>query len=137
MELRETRHIKTAAEVEERIYHAFKVFRSLPPVKPKGYFNIFNNLTPGETKAIVYGYEMGLAMEICDIWWDYLNKLNDPEMLEIIKYRCGAPIIKNGIEVYGWTGIRPWKQVAKEFGLHRNTCQRKWNKAIKTILGRR
>lgn len=139
IEVKETKEILTAVDVEERLYHAFMVYRFLPPVKPQGYFNVFLNihpeqLDPEEIKPAIYGHNYDLAMEVCDQWWPLLLQFNDPELLELIKYRCGAPIIKNGREVYGWSRIRPWKAVAAEFRCHRNTAKNKWNDICKFIL---
>lgn len=132
-EVKETKHISTVKNVEDRLYHAFTVYRYLPPVRPQGYFNIFLNIKPEgttEAKPIVYGRNYDLAMEVCDKWWGLLVEMNDPELLELVKYRCGAPIIKDGLEVYSWTRIRPWKAVAAEFHIHRNTAKNRWNNAI-------
>ena len=43
-EVKDTKDILNTADVEARIYHAFEVFKYLPPVKPQGYFNIFRRL---------------------------------------------------------------------------------------------
>ncbi len=138
MEIKETKQLLTIQDVEDRIYQAFTVYRYLPPVKPQGYFNIFLNMKPeigkSDIKPVIYGHNFDLAMEVCDVWWSFLVELNDPELLQLIKYRCGAPIIKNGIEVYSWSKIRPWKLVAAEFNYHRNTVKHKWDNALKYLL---
>lgn len=137
-EVKETKQIRTIKDVEDRIYHAFTVYRYLPPVRPQGYFNIFLNMKPEnsnqEVKPVIYGHNYDLAMEVCDHWWPCLLGLNDPELLEMVKYRCGAPIIKGGVEVYSWSRIRPWKAVAAEFHVHRNTARNKWRLAMETML---
>lgn len=139
VEVKETKEICCRDDVEDRLYHAFEVLRSLPPVKPQGYFNIFLNMrpeviNPEDIKPIVCGRDFDLAMEVCDVWWKHLYKLNDPELLELIKYRCGAPIIKDGRQVYSWSHIRPWKAVAKEFHLHRNSAKKKWFDVLDLLL---
>ena len=141
IEVKETKEVCCLADVEARLYHAFEVMHYLPPVKPQGYYNIFLNIrpeiiNPEDIKPVICGREFDLAMEVCDVWWTLLAGMYDPEMLEIIKYRCGAPIIKNGREVYGWTRIRPWRAVAKEFHYHRNTVKNKWRFMLKFLQKR-
>lgn len=139
IEVKETKEICCLADVEARLYHSFEVMRYLPPVKPQGYFNIFLNIrpeivNPEDIKPVICSHEFDLAMEVCDFWWPLLSDFPDPEMLELIKYRCGAPIIKDGREVYGWTCIRPWCAVAKEFNCHRNTAKNKWCSMLAFLL---
>ena len=140
-EVKETKHISTVKDVEDRLYHAFTVYRYLPPVRPQGYFNIFLNMRPEIVnpeciKPVVCGRDFDLAMEVCDLWWPLLSGLADPDLLELIKYRCGAPIIKDGREVYTWSRIRPWRAVAKEFNCHRNTAKNKWCSMLVFLLKR-
>ncbi len=128
-EIKRTDDIANIADVEARLYHAFRVFRYMPPVKPQGYFNIFRNMKPestagGSSAPVICKNDYTLAQEVSDVWWSWLYDLHDPELLELVKYRCGAPIIKNGKEVYGWCGVRRWKQVAYEFNMHRNNAQK-------------
>lgn len=134
-EIKRTDDIANIADVEARLYHAFRVFRYMPPVKPQGYFNIFRNMKPespagGSSAPVICKNDYTLAQEVSDVWWSWLYDLHDPELLELVKYRCGAPIIKNGREVYGWCGVRRWKQVAYEFNMHRNSAQKRWSKAL-------
>lgn len=141
IEVKETKEVCCLADVEARLYHAFEVMRYLPPVKPQGYYNIFLNIrpeiiNPEDIKPVICGREFDLAMEVCDVWWKHLYKLNDPELLELIKYRCGAPIIKDGREVYAWSRIRPWRAIAKEFKCHRNTAKNKWCSVLAFLLKR-
>lgn len=140
-EVKETKEVCCSEDVENRLYQAFEVMHYLPPVKPQGYFNIFLNMKPEiidpeDIKPVICGRDFDLAMEVCDLWWPLLSGLRDPEMLELIKYRCGAPIIKDGREVYGWTRVRPWRAVAKEFHLHRNTAKKKWLFMLNFLLKR-
>lgn len=139
IEVKETKEILNVGDVEDRLYHAFMVLRFLPPVKPQGYFNIFLNIRPEiisseDIRPVIYGHNYDLAMEICDKWWPLIVGLADPDLLELIKYRCGAPIIKNGRQVYSWSNIRPWTAVAKEFHCHRNTAKRRWNYVLDFML---
>ena len=141
IEVKETKEVCCPADVEGRLYHAFEIMRYLPPVKPQGYFNIFLNMrpeiiNPEDTKPVVCGRDFDLAMEVCDLWWPLLSGLVDPDLLELIKYRCGAPIIKDGREVYTWSRIRPWRAVAKEFNCHRNTVKYKWCSMLAFLLKR-
>ena len=141
IEVKETKEVCCPEDVENRLYHTFEVMRYMSPVKPQGYFNVFLNIkpeivNPEDIKPVICGREFDLAMEVCDFWWPLLSDLADPEMLELIKYRCGAPIIKGGREVYGWTRIRPWRAVAKEFNCHRNTAKNKWRSICVFLLKR-
>lgn len=141
IDVKETKEICCSADVENRIYHAFEVMRYLPPVKPQGYFNIFLNMKPEiikpeDIKPVICGRDFDLAMEVCDLWWPIVSGLSDPDLLELIKYRCGAPIIKNKREVYAWSRIRPWRAVAKEFKCHRSTAKNKWCFALNFLLKR-
>ena len=76
VEVKETKEICCRDDVEDRLYHAFEVLRSLPPVKPQGYFNIFLNMrpeviNPEDIKPIVFGRDFDLAMEDCVVWWKH------------------------------------------------------------------
>ena len=138
-EVKETKDIDSVKDVEARIYHAFEVYKYLPPVKPQGYFNVFrlSKQDPEyayDPRPVICNRDYDLAMEVCDVWWKWLQGLNSLETLEIIKYRCGAPIIKGGRQVYGWSGVRRWKEVGREFNIHRNYARIKWNKAIELLL---
>ncbi len=138
-EVKDTKDILNTADVEARIYHAFEVFKYLPPVKPQGYFNIFRFIKPEpgdivEQKPVFCTRDYTLAEEVALQWWDWLHKGLDLETLELIKYRCGAPIIKGGKQIYNWTHVRRWKMVGAEFGIHRNIARKKWNKALNIIL---
>lgn len=140
-EVKDTKDILNTADVEARIYHAFEVFKYLPPVKPQGYFNIFRFIKPEpgdivEQKPVFCTRDYTLAEEVALQWWDWLHEGLDLETLELIKYRCGAPIIKGGREVYAWSRIRPWSAIAKEFKCHRNTAKNKWYSVLAFLLKR-
>ena len=140
-EVKDTKDILNTADVEARIYHAFEVFKYLPPVKPQGYFNIFRFIKPEpgdivEQKPVFCTRDYTLAEEVALQWWDWLHEGLDLETLELIKYRCGAPIIKDGREVYAWSRIRPWRAVAKEFKCHRSTAKNKWCSMLDFLLKR-
>ena len=140
-EVKDTKDILNTADVEARIYHAFEVFKYLPPVKPQGYFNIFRFIKPEpgdivEQKPVFCTRDYTLAEEVALQWWDWLHEGLDLETLELIKYRCGAPIIKGGREVYAWSRIRPWRAVAKEFKCHRSTAKNKWCSMLDFLLKR-
>ncbi len=141
IDVKETKEICCPADVENRLYHAFEVVRYLPQVKPQGYFNIFLRMkpeiiNPEDVKPVICGRDFDLAMEVCDIWWPLILNLSDPDLLELIKYRCGAPIVKNRRVTYAWSRVRPWRAVAKEFKCHRNTAKNKFNYVVDFILKR-
>ena len=142
-EIKETSEIETTKDVENRIYHAFSVFRHLPDIEPKGYFNLWVNIMEGAAepmpmpepkKDIFIPHDIELAEEVCDVWWKILLKYTSIETRELIKYRCGAPIIKDGKLRYKWTGVRTWYDVAQEFYIHQNTAHNWWNSAMKLLL---
>lgn len=138
IDVKDTKDILDTRDVENRLYHSFEVMRYLPPVKPQGYFNIFANMKPEiidpeDIKSTVCGRDIDLAMEVCNVWWPFLAGI-EPDLLELIKYRCGAPIIKNRREVYSWSRIRPWRAAAKEFNCHRNTAKNKFHYVLDFIL---
>lgn len=139
-EPKETSEIETLEDVETRIYHAFKVTRTLPDPGPRRYISPLGLWTPKEYPADEVepqtirdrfaSKDYRLAEEVSD-WW--ANLPIDPDDKQLIAYRCGAPVVING-KLLHWSGIRKWKDVAYSFHCHRNTAKNRWNEAMKEIF---
>lgn len=134
-EIKQTSEIKTVKDIENRFYHAFAVYRRMPPVKPQGYFNLWGKIcgyASPENKNIFLPYDLELAEEVSDKWWPILIQKCPFDTCELIKYRCGCPIIDNTKTV--WTGVRSWYDVSQEFHIHQNTAIKRWRKAMEYLL---
>lgn len=139
-EIVETEDIKNVEDVENRIYHAFKVVRTLPDPRPKGVISSLglwipeeypaDEVDPVQFRERFVSTDYRLAEEVAD-WWSKLTIDLDDKRL--IAYRCGAPVAIDGKTLH-WSGVRRWKDVACSFHCHRNTAKNKWNNAMKEIF---
>ena len=140
-EIVETANIRTVEEVENRIYHSFKVTRTLPDPGPRKYISPFGLWIPQEypsdevdplpLKERFISPDYRLAEEVAIEWWAKIPVDHDDKCL--IAYRCGGPVRLNG-KTYEWSGVRRWKDVACSFHCHRNTAKNRWNNAMKEIF---
>ena len=134
-EVKQTSEIQTVKDVENRIYHAFAVYRRIPSVKPQGYFNLWGKILGYSTpdyKNMFLPADMELAEEVSEKWWPLLARYCPLDTLELIKYRCGSPIICN--TKTQWSGVRSWYDVSQEFHVHQNTAIKRWRKAMGYLL---
>lgn len=139
-EIVETAKIKTVEDVENRIYHAFKVTRTLPDPWPGKYVCPLGRWSPTEypddevdpepVRDRYVSRDYRLADEVSE-WWPKLPL--DFEARSLILYRCGAPVTIDG-KTLNWSGVRRWKDVAYSFHCHRNTAKNRWNEAMKEIF---
>ncbi len=132
-EVKDTKDICKIEDVEERVYHSFRVYRRLPFDAPKDYACYLGRFIKTDVNDIqeherFIGRDIALAEEVGVEWWHDMPV--DIEDKTLICFRCGAPAGTAG----HWSGVRSWKIVAAEFHIHRNTAKNRWNTAMKAIF---
>lgn len=139
-EPKDTCDIETVEDVETRVYHAFKVTRTLPDPGPRNYISPLGLWAPTEypsdevdpvIREPVVNRDYRLAEEVALVWWPKAPIDLDDKLL--IAYRCGAPVVIDG-KVIHWSGVRRWKDVAYRFHCHRNTAKNRWNECMKAFF---
>lgn len=139
--LKQTIAIKTTVDIENRLYHAFDIYRRLPEQRLDFYQSPLASMVVNEpvlatkynsTMSIIEpisARDITLADEVMINWWRNLELSIEDK--ELIQARCGAPLR----DLYEhWSKIRSWKMLAYDLNMHRHTVKSHWDRAIKNIL---
>lgn len=137
-----TSDIQTVEDVEDRIYHAFRVMRTWPSPSPKpvtsliGLWSVSEYPEDAEPEDWTARERFATQDQVMaeEVLLNWLPKAHiDVEDKALISYRCGAPVVLNGHD-FGLSGVRRWKDVAYAFHCHRNTAKKRWSDALTVIL---
>ena len=116
----------TPAMVEARLESAADVFRSLPEVKPQGYFNAWPDIvrTSREIAAMepqpMRVWPSAAAITRLEQTFDWVLWIEEAER-KLVWSRAARV---------------PWKQISGELGCDRTTAWRRWQLALTKIAAR-